>query len=111
MGATLNLTSEVPPLRSDADGTVRVGKTRVILDLVIYAFIQGSAPEEIVEEYSTVRLADVYAVIGYYLHHRPEVDAYIDQRDWEAEELRKLIEASQPDLKDIRARLLVRRHQ
>ncbi len=32
------LQSEVPPLRRDASGTLRIGQARVLLELVIRAF-------------------------------------------------------------------------
>jgi uncharacterized protein (DUF433 family) len=99
------------PLREDSDGTLRVGNTRVILELVVYAFQTGRTPEEIVQSYTTLTLADVYLVIGYYLRHQAEVDAYIEQRDREAEEFRREIEAKQGTQDGIRERLLARRNQ
>jgi uncharacterized protein (DUF433 family) len=105
----LTIHNDAVPLRVDETGTVRVGKTRVILELVVHAFRDGATPEQIVQDYDTLNLADVYAVIGYYLRHRDEVDAYLAERAAEAEELRKKIEASQRDLPDIRARLLAAR--
>src|SRR4051812_1287586 len=104
----LTIHEDAVPLRVDETGTVRVGRTRVILELVVHAFRDGATPEQIVQDYDTLNLADVYAVIGYYLRHRDEVDAYLAQRAAEAEELRKKIEASQSHLPDIRARLLAR---
>ena len=65
------------PLRSDEGGAVRVGDTRVSLDVVIREFKDGSPPETIVSAYPTLRLADVYAVIAYYLRNTQEVDAYL----------------------------------
>jgi uncharacterized protein (DUF433 family) len=94
------------PLRVDETGTVRIGQTRVILELVIHAFRDGATPEQIVQDYDTLNLADVYTVIGYYLHHRNDVDAYLARRARAADELRVKIEASQRHLPDIRARLL-----
>jgi hypothetical protein len=47
-------------------------------------------------------------VIGYYLHRRSEVDAYLSRRRQEAEELRRNT-ATGFDPIDIRARLLARR--
>lgn len=64
------------PLRTDDHGVIRVGKTRVPLDTVVYAFNQGASPEEIVMSYPTLKLDDVYAVVNYYLHNRTEVDGY-----------------------------------
>jgi hypothetical protein len=85
-----------------------VGDTRVILDLVIAAFNEGATPEEIVQRYSSLRLADVYAVVAYYLDHRAEFNAYVRQREAEAEALRAEIEAHS-DVPGLRERLLARR--
>jgi uncharacterized protein (DUF433 family) len=101
--------AESPPLREDAAGEVRVGDSRVLLELVIRAFQDGATPETIVQRYSTLALSDVYAVIAYYLRHRGEVDAYLARREQQAEEVRERIEKEQGDLSEIRARLLARR--
>src|SRR6266446_4299766 len=76
------------PLRTDEHGVMRVGKTRVPLDTVVYAFNEGASPEEIVMSYPSLDLADIYAVVTYYLHNRTEVDAYLSQREAEATRLR-----------------------
>lgn len=102
--------TERVPLRMDQTGSIRVGNTRVLLDLVISAHNAGAAPEQIVESYTTLDLADVYDVIAYYLRHRAEIDDYIAQRITEAEELRKEIEAHQ-DLSWIRERVQTHRSQ
>jgi uncharacterized protein (DUF433 family) len=98
--------SESPPLREDAAGAVRVGDSRVLLELVIRAFQDGATPETIVQRHSTLALPDVYAVIAYYLRHRNEVEGYLARREQEAEEVRERIEREQGDLSEIRARLL-----
>ena len=101
--------TETPPLHEDADGAVRVGDSRVLLELVIRAFQDGATPETIVQRYSTVALHDVYAVIAYYLRHRSEVEEYLTRREQKAEEVRQRIENQQGDLSEIRARLLAQR--
>ena len=101
--------TETPPLREDADGALRVGDSRVLLELVIEAFDDGATPEAIVQRYDTLTLADVYGVIGYYLRHRSDVDAYLTLRWSRADEVRGRIERSQPDMSEIRNRLLARR--
>lgn len=95
------------PLRTDEDGTIRVGKTRVILDLVIYAFRQGATPEAIVEMYPSLSLADVYVISGYYLENRAEIDQYIQQQETEATAIQQELEKRFPQ-EGIRARLLAR---
>ncbi len=54
------------PLATNTQGVVLVGGTRVTLDTVVLAFKDGATAEEIVQQYPSLRLADVYAVIGYY---------------------------------------------
>jgi uncharacterized protein (DUF433 family) len=99
------------PLRTDEHGAVRVGDSQVLLDVLIREFENGADPESIVSAYSTLRLADVYVVIAYYLRHREEVDDYLRTRQAEAEKLRQEIEAKQPRRDDFRAKLLARRAQ
>jgi len=68
------------PLAIDADGVVRVGNTRVTLDTVIAAFLEGATAEEIAHQYPSLNLPDIYSVIGYYLKNRFEVDKYLEAR-------------------------------
>jgi uncharacterized protein (DUF433 family) len=68
------------PLAIDADGVVRVGNTRVTLDTVIAAFLEGATAEEIAHQYPSLNLADIYSVIGYHLKNRFEVDKYLEAR-------------------------------
>ena len=68
------------PLTLDADQVIRVGHTRVTLDTVIAAFLEGATPEEIAEDYSSLDLADVYLVLGYYLRNRELVDEFLEKR-------------------------------
>ena len=101
--------AEAPPLREDATGALRVGTSRVLLELVIRAFQDGATPETIVQRYSTLALSDVYAVIAFYLRHRSEVEGYLAMCEEKAEEVRQRMEKQQGDLSEIRARLLSRR--
>src|SRR5262245_50203203 len=101
--------AEAPPIREDADGALRVGDTRVLLELVIRAFQDGATPEAIVQRYSTLALPDVYAVITNYLRHRSEIEAYLAQREQKGEEVRQKLQKQQGDLSEIRARLQARR--
>lgn len=97
------------PLWLDAQGTLRVGQTRVLLDIVVHEFDSGATPEEIVDCYEGLELADVYSVLGYCLRNRPAVNDYLRRREAEAEALRRTIEASQPPRPNRRAMLLARR--
>jgi uncharacterized protein (DUF433 family) len=98
---------ESVPLYMDAHGVIRVKGTRVVLDRVIHAYNEGTSAEEIVQQYTTLQLADVHTVIGYYLRHKDEVDTYLVKQEQLAEELRRKIEADFPP-DGIRERLLAR---
>jgi uncharacterized protein (DUF433 family) len=103
-----SLTPEPPPLRLDADCVLRVGPTRIPLDRVIYAFNTGCTAEAILDDFPTLKLTDIYAVITYYLWHREVVDAYLRAREEHAEEIRREHEARWPK-EGIKERLLARR--
>ena len=76
----LILTSDPIPLKTDPDGAIRIGKTRVTLDTVVTAFLEGATAEEIKEQYPSLQLADIYFAISYYLRHQSEIDAYLLER-------------------------------
>ncbi len=105
---TLTIATETVPLVRDADGVIRVGNTRVTLDTVVSAFLDGATAEEITYQYPSLDLADVYSAIAYYLRRRAEVDAYLQQRREQTVEIRQQNE-SRFDPSGIRDRLLARR--
>ncbi len=91
----LSIHADPTPLRITPEGDVRIGATRVLLDMVVHAFDDGATPEAVVQRFPALDLADVYAVMGYCLRHRAEVDDYLRRRERRAEEVRKKIEAPQ----------------
>lgn len=101
--------AESPPLRQDEAGALRVGGSRVMVELVLRAFQDGATPEAIVQRYPTTTLADIDAVIAHYLRHPEEMENYLNEREEQAETVRRKIEARQGDLADLRRRLLARR--
>ncbi|MFO0810442.1 MAG: DUF433 domain-containing protein [Gemmataceae bacterium] len=107
--ANATIAPQAVPLTLDAHGTWRVTGTHVPLERVIECYQQGDTPEAIVESFDALQLADVYAVISYYLNHTAEVDAYLRAGEAEAAEVRRRIEARQPPRPGMRAELLARR--
>ena len=105
---SLAVQSDPLPLSTDAGGVVRVGGTRVTLDTVVEAFNEGLTAEEIAQQYPVLRLADVYAVISYYLRHRDHVEAYLEKQGRRAAEIRLRVETEFPST-GFRERLLARR--
>ena len=105
---TLSIHIDPPPLRVDPDGAVRIGGSRVLLETSLTAYRHGDSAEEIADNFSTLDLADVHAVIAYYLRHRPEVEAYLDHRRHQGKALRRQMQALFPAQR-LRERLLARR--
>jgi uncharacterized protein (DUF433 family) len=97
-----------PPLLSGSDGSIRVTGTRVSLETVVMAFDTGATAEEIVQQYPSLDLGDVYAVISYVLGNRNVVDEYIQRRRGTSDGLQQEIQRHMPS-DGIRARLLARR--
>src|SRR6266567_2128965 len=105
------LIPKAPPLEVDENGVVRVGQTRVTLDTVIKQYLMGNSPEQIVDSYDTLQLADVHAVISYYLSNRSEVDAYLEEQDKLAEQMQRQIESKTGTWTELRAKLIERKEQ
>jgi uncharacterized protein (DUF433 family) len=95
------------PLRITPQGAIMVGGTRVPLDTVISEYLDGNTPEQIVLNFDSLRLADVYFAIGYYLLHRAEIDSYLAKRREESDQMRESI-TSQPEYRLLVDRILAR---
>lgn len=98
---------EPVPLVRDEAGRLIVDGTRVPLDTLVAAFKLGRSPEAIHESFHTVALADVYAILAYYLRHKAEVEAYLAGQERDATQIRARIEAEHPQ-EGLRAKLLAR---
>ena len=100
------LPAHAPPIR-EADGALRVGRTGVTLETVLWTFQQGAAPEDIKTQFPSLELADIYDVIAYYLRHREDVDEYLRQREQVYRGTTEQLKKEFPQ-DDVRARLLGR---
>jgi uncharacterized protein (DUF433 family) len=100
--------TDPPPLVENEEGVVLIAGTRIPLERVVRAFLAGSTPEQIAQDYDTVSIEAVYSVISYYLRHRAEVDHYLAEAQREATALRAESEQTWPPT-DLRARLMAGR--
>ena len=75
-------------VRRTEGGVLQIGKTRVSLDSVVYAYNRGQDALEIQRAFDTLSLAEIHAAIAYYLHNKEKVDKYIAKRAAEYEKLR-----------------------
>src|SRR5438067_2114864 len=94
---SITLHADPVPLRVDETGTIRVGQSRVTLDVVVQYRRLGMTPEEIARGLDTLTLADVHGALAYYLRHQAEIDEYRRRRGEEAEALLRQIEAANAD--------------
>lgn len=98
----------VVPLREEPSGVLRVGTSRVLLELVLRAFKSGATPEAIVQSYDTLNLADVYVVVSRYLAAPERFEEYLRIREEVAAKARGTIEELQGSQGNLRAILLAR---
>jgi uncharacterized protein (DUF433 family) len=60
-----------------AEGTHRIGDTRVSLDSLVYLFREGMSAESMVESYPALTLEQVHGALAFYLRNRREIDSYL----------------------------------
>ncbi len=102
------LSAKPAPIAKDENGVFRVGGTRVRLNTVLGAYHQGCSAEEILLKYPALKLDDIYALITYYLWHREEIDAYLEERRQIEQQTREELDSRFPS-DGVRQRLLSRR--
>jgi uncharacterized protein (DUF433 family) len=69
------------------------GTTTKVVEVIADHRIWGWPPEKIHQEYPYLSLAQIHAAFAYYYDHQEEIDAEIDRRDQEMEQIR----AAQPE--------------
>ena len=80
------------------DGGRWIAGTRVSLDSVVLAFLDGLSPETIVAEcFPVLTLEQVYGAIAYYLANRQQVDAELQAADAEFAALREATRGKEPE--------------
>ena len=63
-------------------GKPRIAGHRIkVQDIVIWHEHMGLSPDEIISQYPTITLADVYAALAYYFDYREEIDRRIEEDD------------------------------
>src|SRR6185437_6270936 len=98
---------DLTPLREDNSGTLRVGPTRLTLDLVLEELERGTSPEEMLRNYPFRSLDDILGTIAFAESHRDQVNEYLAVRKARADEMQAFFEARRPPI--TRTELLARR--
>lgn len=92
MQSMAELATTLPaPLTAWEDGTIRVGSSRVLFDLVVHHFKQGATAEQIQHSFPSLTLRDVYGSLFYYLEHTEEVEAYLAKQELQADEIERAV--------------------
>lgn len=86
-----------------------IANSRVSLDTIVYAFLDGQSPESIAQSLPVLTLEQVYGAIAFYLAHQPEIETYLEKAKADFETKRKASRKSDPmfyqKLADARRRL------
>jgi uncharacterized protein (DUF433 family) len=70
--------------------------SRIPLDTIVIAFLNGESPEGIVESFPALTLEQVYGGIAFYLSNRAVVDKYLEEAERESERQRADSRAKNP---------------
>ncbi len=73
-----------------------VAGTRVSLDSIVYAFLDGQTAESIAQSFPVLALEQVYGAIAFYLANRPDIDTYLVQARADFEAMRQAARDSDP---------------
>lgn len=70
--------------------------TRISLDSVVYAFLNGDSAESIAQNFPLLSLEQVYGAITFYLANRELIDRYLKKGEEEFEELQNSFRENNP---------------
>ena len=86
-----------------------IANSRVSLDTIVYAFLDGQSPESIAQSLPVLTLEQVYGTIAFFLAHQAEIETYLEKAKADFETKRKASRESDPmfyqKLADARRRL------
>lgn len=84
------------PLEVWEDGTIRVTNSRVTLDVIVRQFKLGATAEQIQEDFSSLGLREIYAVLAFYLDQIETVEDYLKKQKADAQETIDFIKQNMP---------------
>lgn len=66
-------------------GQPAIDDTRVRVKNIVALLQEGKTPEQMLEEYPSLNLAQVHAALAYYYDNREEIESALqEEEDWEA---------------------------
>lgn len=85
------------PYVEQRDGVLYVRGSRVPLESLVWLWRDGQSAETIRDAYPTLRLAEVYGAVAYYLDHQLDVDKALAAGQGQFESLRAAAETADPE--------------
>jgi uncharacterized protein (DUF433 family) len=73
-----------------------ISRSRVSLDSIVYAFLNGQTAETIAQSFPSLSLEQVYGAIAYYLAHRAEIDQHLRKSEAAYEAQREAAHQADP---------------
>jgi len=67
------------------NGGYYVAGTRISLDSVVYSFNEGQSPDAIQDDFPSLKRAQIYGAIAFYLDNQAEIDKYLEDTEREFE--------------------------
>lgn len=96
-------------LAKTSDGTIHIGETRVALESVVHHFSLGATAEQIAQKFPSLKLAEVYGVISYFLDNHEEVAKYVLRQESDSDTVQSETESKfQSEISALRQRILAR---
>jgi uncharacterized protein (DUF433 family) len=83
---------------SKREGIYWVTDSRVSLDSIVYAFLEGHTAESIQQSFPVLTLEQVYGAITYYLAHCESIDAYLQERKATFDALKEKLHRTYPHM-------------
>ena len=77
-------------------GIYRVAGTRISLDSLAYAYLNGQPAEAIAQSFPLLTLEQVYGALAFYLANRQKIDDQLQAGEQDFESLRQAARAADP---------------
>jgi uncharacterized protein (DUF433 family) len=78
------------------EGGYWVAGTRVSLDSIVYAFLDGQTAESIAQSFPVLTLEQAYGAIAFYLANRRDVDSYLAKAEADFQSQRRAARDADP---------------
>jgi uncharacterized protein (DUF433 family) len=83
------MSEKTAAVRIDEHGVYRVADTRVMLESVIYPYLEGHSVNCIREQYPALTIEAIEGAIAFFKAHKAEVNSYLARQEKLWEDLRR----------------------